>query len=242
MTVPYNEDSIREEKEMRGLLLQNGSLFLWIFIALEAVVFGLLIKEYLNGKKMAAMLSAAVCFGLLYDALIMALGSAIGTGAALKGISQMRFVFHGVLVPLLLPICAYILDAKKTAKRIVWIVTLLIMALGLAEGVATKTDPVEMAGIIRYASNDATPRWAEAVTRVLSFGTVIPLIGCGIALGIKKKNWHLMISGIAMFALAALGPATGNFDLIFLISVPGELLMVLFIWLCLRKQSKGKEA
>ncbi len=242
MTVPFNEDSIREERKMREILLQSGSILLWIFIVMEAVVFGLLIKEYLNGRKMAAMLSVAVGFGLLYDAFIMAFGGVIGTGPVLKGISQMRFVFHGVLVPLLLPICTYMLDAKKTTKRIIWIVTLVIMALGLAEGVATKTDPVEMAGIIRYASNDATPRWAEAVTRVLSFGTVIPLIGCGIALGIKKKNWNLMISGIAMFALAALGPATGNFDLIFLISVPGELLMMLFIWLGLRKQSKGKEA
>jgi hypothetical protein len=34
-----------------------------------------------------------------------------------------------------------------------------------------------------------------------------------------------------MFAFSALGPATGNMDLIFFISMIGEVLMVLFFYL-----------
>ena len=40
-----------------------------------------------------------------------------------------------------------------------------------------------------------------------------------------------------MFAFSALGPATGNFDLIFLIGMFGELFMVLFFLLYGRRKA-----
>ena len=82
--------------------------------------------------------------------------------------------------------------------------------------------------VTRFLSGEGTPALAERFTRVLSYGTVVPLIAAGIAVWIKRKNPALFLAGFLMFAFSALGPATGNFDLIFLIGMFGEVFMVLF--------------
>ena len=105
-------------------------------------------------------------------------------------------------------------------------------------GACTVLELREIAGVKRYASGEATPKWADLISQVLSFGTVIPMILAGIIVWIKQKNPHLFLSGFLMFAFSALGPATGNTDLIFFISMFGELLMVFFLWLCARKTAR----
>ncbi len=55
---------------------------------------------------------AAVGAGLLYDAVMIALG-AVWEGPVHLAFSQLRFVSHGVLIPLLFPICAYALGAGR---------------------------------------------------------------------------------------------------------------------------------
>ena len=143
----------------------------------------------------------------------------------------MRFILHGACIPLLLPLCAEALGWKETAKKAVWFVTLLIMAGGSISGLLTKLEPSSAAGITRYLSGEGTPAFAERFLRVLSYGTVAPLIITGIIVWIRRKTPFLFLAGFLMFAFSALGPATGNFDLIFLIGMFGELFMVLFFLL-----------
>lgn len=50
----------------------------------------------------------------------------------------------------------------------------------------------------------------------------------GVIAWIKQKTPHLFLSSFLMFAFSALGPATGNADLIFFISMIGEVLMIAF--------------
>ena len=57
---------------------------------------------------------------------------------------------------------------------------------------------------------------------------MIPVIITGIYVLIKNKTPHIFFAGALMFVFAALGPATGNTDLIFVISMFGELFMLLF--------------
>ena len=54
---------------------------------------------------------------------------------------------------------------------------------------------------------------------MLSFGTVVPLMLVGIYVWIRQKTPHLFLSGFLMFFFSAVGPATGNTDLIFFISM-----------------------
>ena len=50
--------------------------------------------------------------GLCYDALVISLGSVL-EGPVLAALSQLRFVSHGGLIPLLFPICAYALRLNR---------------------------------------------------------------------------------------------------------------------------------
>lgn len=215
---------------MRGFLLANGPLIAAVLAAGE-LLFGILLAAHYGrtGKRML-LLMAVVSFALCYDAAVLACGSFLPDGI-LRPLSQMRFILHGACIPLLLPLCAEALGWKGNVKKAVWFITLLIMAGGIVSGLLTKLEPSSAAGITRYLSGEGTPAFAERFLRILSYGTVVPLIITGIIVWIKQKNPFLFLSGFLMFAFSALGPATGNFDLIFLIGMFGELFMVLFFLL-----------
>ena len=214
---------------MHELLLSLCPILVWVFCAIHLLFIVVLLKKFRATKEPLYLFSALVAVGLFYDALILSLGSVMSEGALLKGLSQVRYISHGALIPLLLPISAYAVNMKKTGKTIVWIITAALMIAGIGSGIVTSTVP-EHIGVVRYACEQATtPGWAYTVsTSVLAYGMVIPLIIAGIIVWIKQKTPKLFLSGFLMFAFSALGPASGNFDLIFFISMFGEVCMVLF--------------
>ena len=213
---------------MREFLLRICPVAIWVVAAIELAIMLLALKGSDKGKKPLHLLTALVCFGLFYDALIIALGSSLGEGVLFMFLSRLRFVFHGALIPLLFAICACALGFNKTWKTIVWIITGILIVLGVAEGFATELSVQQVAGVLRCKSGDGTPGWATAVSSILSYGTVVPLIIAGVIAWIKQKTPALFLAGFQMFAFSALGPATGNFDLIFFISMFGEVCMALF--------------
>ncbi len=222
---------------MREFLLASCPVLVWVICAFHLCLMVILFKNYAKTKKPLFLLSALVTFGLFYDSLILSLGTVMKEGALLKGLSQVRYISHGALIPLLLPICAYALNFRKTGKIIVWAITAVLIALGIGSGIVTKLYPEHVA-LVRYACDAAaTSGWAYTVsTSVLAYGMVIPLVIAGIIVWIKQKTPFLFLSGFLMFAFSALGPATGNFDLIFYISMFGEVLMVLFFYLYAKKK------
>ena len=177
---------------------------------------------------------ALVTAGLLFDGAVILLGRWLPEGL-LRVLSMGRFLFHGLCMPLLLMISAYALGAKGKAAKAIWAVAALLMALGALSGFLTKLEMVDFAGFLRCTASDATPPWADRFLSILSVAMVIPLILAGIWLMIKKKGPFLFLSGLFMFAFSALGPATGNIDLIFLIGMIGEALMVLCFLLHARR-------
>ena len=223
---------------MREFLIGICPIAIWVIAALELLIMLAALKGSGKGKKALHLLTALVCFGLFYDALIIALGSALGEGTLFTVLSRLRFVFHGALIPLLFAICAYALNFNKTWKTIVWIFTGVLIVLGIAEGFATVLETRSIAGVLRCASGEGTPGWATAVSSVLSFGTVIPLIIAGVVVWIKQKTPALFLAGFLMFAFSALGPATGNTDLIFFISMFGEVCMALFFLIYAKRKEQ----
>ena len=178
-----------------------------------------------------------VALGLFYDALILSLGTVLPDGPMLAALSRVRFVAHGALIPLLFPICAYALTEKKGWRIFVWILTCVLLGAGIAEGFAVELELREVAGLLRYASSADTPAWAQAISAVLSYGAVVPLIIVGIIVWVKQKTPLLFLASFLMFAFSALGPATGNFDLIFFISMFGEVCMALCFLLYARRRA-----
>ncbi len=125
---------------------------------------------------------------------------------------------------------------------IVWAVTIILMVAGIAGAFATDLKVIEFAGVVRCASTDDTPDWAKTISSLLSFGTVIPMMIAGIFAWIKQGNKYLFLSGFFMLIFSVIGPATGNTDLIFFISMFGELLLILFLLLFIKKDdSMSKE-
>ena len=223
---------------MKAFLHASCPIAVWIITALEALFVILALRGWTRKKEPLYLLTALVAFGLFYDALILSLGTVLPGGPALAALSRMRYVAHGALIPLLFPICAYALNFNKTWKTVVWIFTGLLIAAGIAEGFATELDLREVAGLTRYASGDGTPGWAKAVSGVLSYGAVVPLILAGVVVWIRQKTPLLFLAGFLMFAFSALGPATGNFDLIFYISMFGEVCMALCFLLYAKKRAE----
>ena len=214
---------------MREFLLKICPTAIWCIVAGEALIALLLLIQAIKKKQPVSVLSFFLTLGLIVDAALIGLGSTLSP-ETLKTVSPVRFVAHGLLIPLIFPICGYALRLRKTPMVVLWTLTVLLMGAGVAQALATVLELKEIAGVIRYASGSGTPLWADLISRILSFGTVIPMMIVGIIVWIRDKNPHLFLSGLFMFAFSALGPATGNSDLIFCISMFGELLMVLFLY------------
>ena len=219
---------------MRDFLIGNGPLMVGVLLLVEAAVLVGLLRLY-NGQRAPMVLCMAlVTAGLLFDGAVILLGWWLPEGL-LRVLSMGRFLFHGLCMPLLLMILAYALGAKRKAAKAFWIIAAVLMALGALSGLLTKLEVVNFAGFLRCTASDATPSWADRYLSILSVAMVIPLILAGIWFMIKKKGPFLFLSGLFMFAFSALGPATGNIDLIFLIGMIGEALMVLCFLLHARK-------
>lgn len=226
---------------MRSFLLASCPVLLWVIAVFQLVMLICFFKNYGKTKNPLFLLSGLVACGLFYDSLILSLGTVLSEGGLLQGLSQVRYISHGALIPLLLPICAYALNFKKAGKIITWAITGVLIALGIGSGIVTST-VAENVAVVRYACDAAaTPGWAYTVsTSVLAYGMVVPLIIAGIIVWIKQKTPTLFLSGFLMFAFSALGPATGNFDLIFFISMFGEVCMIAFFMLYAKRNQKKK--
>lgn len=219
---------------MKAFLFASCPIMLWVITLIEVVFTVLLFSRYAKTKNLIFLLSGLICVGLTYDALILALGSFMPEGALLMALSRMRYVLHGGLIPLIFLICAYALNFKGFWKTAAWVFTGVLIVLGIADGCVRTIGVEHVAGITRYASVTA-PAWAEIVNSLLTFGTVIPMMIAGIVVWVKQKTPHLFLSAFLMFAFSGLGAAC--LELMFYISMYGELLMALFLYFYAQKKS-----
>ena len=201
---------------MRDLLFASCVPMLWVITAIELFFTVLLFSRYAKSKNLIFLLSGLICVGLTYDALILASGSVMTEGALLMALSRMRYIFHGGLIPLIFAICAYALNFKGIWKVVAWVLTGILIVLGVADGCIRVIGATTIAGICRYASVSA-PAWAEIVNSLLTFGTVIPMMIAGIVVWVKQKTPHLFLSAFLMFAFSGLGAAC--LELMFYISM-----------------------
>jgi len=220
---------------MKEILSTSCMPMLWVITLVELVFTVLLLCRSARTKNIICLLSGLICVGLTYDALVLALGSVMAEGTALAALSRLRYVFHGGLIPLIFLICAYALDFKGFWMKAAWLFTGLLIALGVADGCVRTIGVETIAGITRYASVTA-PAWAEIVNSMLTFGTVIPMMAAGVVVWKKQKTPYLFLSSFLMFAFSGLGAAC--LELMFYISMYGELLMALFLYFYALKKEK----
>ena len=220
---------------MREFLFASCAPMLWAITAIELFFTVLLFSRYAKAKNVIFLLSGSICVGLAYDALALAMGSFMTEGPVLLAISRMRYILHGGLIPLIFAICAYALNFKGFWKTAVWVFTGILIVLGVADGCIRVIGATTVANVCRYASVSA-PAWAEVVNSLLTFGTVIPMMIAGAVVWVKQKTPHLFLSAFLMFLFSGLGAAC--LELMFYISMYGELLMALFMYFYAVHKSK----
>ena len=213
---------------MVDILMASCPIALWIFTLINLVFTALLFSKYAKTKNILFLLTGLITTGLLYDAAILAFGTILSDGALLVVLSRLRYVLHGGLIPLIFALCAYALGAKGFRLKAVWALTIVLCVLGIADGCIRVLGVHTVAGVTRYISVSA-PVWAEIVNSLLTFGTVIPLMIVGIVVWKKQKTPNLFLAGFLMFAFSGLGAAC--LELMFYISMYGELLMAAFFYL-----------
>ena len=125
---------------MREFLMMICPYAIWGIVAGEVVIAALLFSLSGRKKSKVARWSGILTLGLILDAAIIGLGSIL-TPEALETVSPVRFIAHGLLIPLLFPIMGYSLNFKKFLMFIVWSFTLVLMVLGVLQAVKTPLVP-----------------------------------------------------------------------------------------------------
>ena len=223
---------------MINLLVAAAPVLLWLMVGFYTVFFIALLKLFQkNTSHKIPLMMAAITFGLLYDAFILALGTFLGDSPLLKTLSYPRYILHGCLIPLMLVICVEALEANKTIVRAVGVITAVLMIAGAVAGCKVSLKALDFAGVTRFVTdNDKSPKWAGMLLNLLSIVPTLILIVCGIVLWKKKGKKELTLSGLLMFVFSAIAPATGAMEMNFLFSMFGEVGMVLYFWLFAKKE------
>ena len=204
---------------------------------LYAIIFILCIREYFKIRRLVFILLMIECVGLLYDSLIMLIGKNLSDNA-LKITNIFRYVLHAILVPILIAFTGYALQFRRDKLYTNWVITIICIIIGLAAAIATKMEIEEEFGKLkRCGIHNETPGWVNPIDTVMNIGSIIYMIIAGIILLIVKREFFYFLSGFFMLVFSAIGPATGNTDLNFLLSVYGEILMVIFLFIFFKKYS-----
>lgn len=214
---------------MRDFLLTVIPIFLWVMMVFHLIFFVLLRRRFMDTRNMMLLLTAVISFGLWLNALVLAFGTFMDV-RTLSGLNRFSLICRNALIPLLLPICVYVLRAKSALRRIVSFVTILLMVLGIAAGISTVLEPIQIAGAVHYRAAETTPQWTVVVGNILSYVPAALLFLTGIAALIWQKNATILAAGGLMLLFSVLGPVTGNADLSFFLTMFGEIVMILLLY------------
>lgn len=177
------------------------------------------------------MVLGLVLFGLLYDNLILALGSSLGPGTLLEDLSFGRFIGHALGTPLLSIFAFGILRRAgiNWAQKPVWhaalcLFTTLLVFLGMYSALfLLKLSPRAVADFFMYTGTDSKVSFLPAAL------TILILLGFGAALW-KQNHWPwLFVAALTMLLAAILG-LNGRFYL----NNVGEVLLA---WGCVETAS-----
>lgn len=185
-----------------------------------------------------------VTSALIYDNIIIAIGSNIGVGDYLRALSYGRFILHGLCTPLLILECYYILertgDELFSARRYPAAVlfTIVFIIIGLAEIGYGENDllPNCSKGLIRFVAgivptNQQCDEFEyPAVMKAASppigaILTIITIIFFGIRMAYKSKHFAMVFGAIVMIICAGVPTSVGGV----VVGNAGEVFLILCI-------------
>ena len=216
---------------MREYFIDIPTIIIGIIIYI--IIFILTILEYLIKKELILIFFLAEIIGLIYDGTIILLGFSMSDNVLLF-FNKLRFILHGFLVPLLILFSGYALNLEGRKKLYNSIVSLLLSIIGIIVGIVTKLEIVNSI-LKRCTFSRDESKFVKIIFSLMNIGCVIYMIVAGIILYVKRRDYLFFLSGFCMFIFSAIGPATGNSDLNYLLSMYGEVLMIIFLYLFFKK-------
>ncbi len=212
----------------------------WIVSVIELALLVYLVYKFVKTKSLFILMTAIITFGLFFDAFIISLGSVISAEKMLF-VSRVRFILHGGLVPLLFIIAEESIEMKKPLKITFFVLTGVFIAIGIVNSFLATYKVTELAGVSRLVvDKEVTPKIVQKIPTVFNVISIIPLIVIGIIQIKKNKNVHLLLSGALMFFFSVIGPVLGLFNYLFLLSMFGEICLIVFAILFYLKEDKRK--
>ncbi|UYP47200.1 hypothetical protein NEF87_003485 [Candidatus Lokiarchaeum ossiferum] len=183
---------------------------------------------YLDGTIMI------VIIGLIYDTIVVSIGTLLGESELLHTLNFGRFIIHAFFTPLLIPAGITLLNfyrvdrgkSKLIPSYLTWGITIAFIFFGVFTHLLGITlEPRYFDGILYYTqSHTAAKSFPYA-----SVAVVVICIGLGGAIfhESRKHSWYLLAGGIIIFIMSAL-PAS-IFGLVF--GSLGELVLLFsMVW------------
>ncbi|BAL87048.1 hypothetical protein AMIS_18280 [Actinoplanes missouriensis 431] len=203
------------------------SVLFGLIAVAEIALLGLVIALRRRQPDWTLSLLVLVILALIYDNVVVAIGSTLGEGSLLRSLSLPRYVTHALLVPLLIMVAVGLgrhHGVRFLAGRVVpaafGALTLLLIAAGAwADIVTLDLEPTRYADTLRYTNAAANGPPVPAVIAILV------MIGIGVALLVRARWPWLLAGGVVMFAAAGAGAA------VLWLSNLGELVLILTVWL-----------
>ena len=220
---------------MREYYLDIPSIIISIIIYI--IIIKLSISYYLNNKDIILIFFLIEIFGLIYDGAIILLGFLM-SDSVLFFFNRLRFILHGILVPLLILFSAYAINATGKYFFIHLSILLILSIIGMLDGIFVKLKIVEDAVLRRCTFDEKMPSFFMITFTIMNIGTVLNMIIVGIILLIRKEDYFFFLSGLFMLIFSAVGPAIGKPELNYLLSIYGEVLMIIFLYLFFKKNGE----
>lgn len=217
---------------MREFILENGQLIAVGIAGTEVFITLILLILALVRKKASIVLMFLISLGLTFDAAMIAFGGSFSDDL-LMILSKVRYVAHGLLLPLSVAVCGYVLKWEYSfGLKLCWLLSILLCGAGAAASWFCETELVTVADIVCYAPVESgTPEWASLIIKVLPLCAMVPLTLSGLISVFRSKNPTILLGGLCMLGFSLLGALTDNKDLVFLFSLVGECLLLFFCML-----------
>ena len=217
---------------MRDYYLDISSIIIGIIIYI--IISKLTISHYLNNKDIIIIFFLIEIFGLIYDGAIILLGFLM-SDSVLLFFNRLRFILHGILVPLLILFSGYALNATGKYFYIHLGILIILSIIGMIAGIITKLKIVEDATLKRYTFDEDMSSFIMITFTLMNIGSVLYMIVVGVFLLITRKEYFFFLAGLFMLIFSAIGPSIGKSELNYLLSMYGEVLMIIFLYLFFKK-------
>ena len=188
---------------------------IYTFAHLGLLIWG--IHLFQQSSNIGTILLVIVLVGLVYDNLIISLGSLIGEGRLLESLNRLRFLLHTLFTPLLLVIAVELANhagvvwiGNPIVRCMAWIVALVLIGFEFGKKfVPLKLVSATFAGTLRYREAESSSLPIGAILTIV----LVAVVGISIW---QTIQWPWVFLGALIMLLGSavpiriVGPVLGS--------------------------------